>query len=85
MPYTITPNPIRPPDLDLEIERRERQAKIDQIYYGLNTLEASEIRASRFGGSAFSYETTLQPEISDALSATDLATAEAAEQAAAGE
>jgi len=85
VPYTITPNPIRPPDLDLEIERRERQAKIDQIYYGLNTLEASEIRASRFGGSAFSYETTLQPEISDALSATDLATAEAAEMAAAGE
>jgi len=83
--YTITAHPIDPPNLDAEIERRERQAKIDQIYYGLNALEASEIRASRFGGSSFSYETTLQPEISEALSATDLATAEAAEQAAEGE
>lgn len=83
--YSITPHPIDPPNLDAEIERREKQAKIDQIYYGLNALEASEIRASRFGGSTFGYETTLQPEISEALTATDLATAEAAEQAAEGE
>lgn len=79
--YTITCNPIAPPDLDKDIARREKQAKIDQVYYGMNALEASEIRNSRFGGSAYSYETTLNPEITQSLEAVDLRAAEAAELA----
>ena len=79
--YTITPNPIAPPDLDKDIARREKQAKIDQVYYSMNALEASEIRESRFGGSAFSFETVLKPEITEALQAVDLRAAEAAELA----
>jgi len=82
VPYTITCNPIAPPDLDKDIARREKQAKIDQVYYGMNALEASEIRQSRFGGSAYSYETTLNPEITESLEAVDLRAAEAAELAA---
>lgn len=62
--WQITCKPIDPPDLDKEIERRERQAKIDQAYYQMDALEAVEIRHSRFGGAAYSYETQLMPEIS---------------------
>ena len=62
--WKIKPNPIDPPDLDKEIERRERQAKIDQAYYQMDALEPVEIRHSRFGGASYSYETTLMPEVS---------------------
>lgn len=61
--WAIRCNPIDPPDLDKEIERRERQAKVDQAYYQMDTLEPIEIRQSRFGGAAYSYETTLDQDI----------------------
>lgn len=64
--WRIKCNPIDPPDLDKEIERRERQSKIDQAYYQMDALEPVEIRHSRFAGAAYSYETTLNPEISKA-------------------
>ena len=61
--WIIRPNPIDPPDLDKEIERRERQAKVDQAYYQMDTLEPVEIRQSRFGGATYSYETTLDADV----------------------
>jgi phage-related protein (TIGR01555 family) len=63
--WVIRPNPIDPPDLDKEIERRERQAKIDQAYYQMDALEPIEIRESRFGGVSYTYETTLDQTISE--------------------
>lgn len=63
--WVIRANPIDPPDLDKEIERRERQAKVDQAYYQMDALEPVEIRQSRFGGVSYSYETTLDQAISE--------------------
>ena len=65
--------------MDAEIARRKEQAAIDQTYYGMNALEASEIRQSRFGGSEYRYETTLDPKITESLTVVDLRNAEAAE------
>lgn len=78
--YSLIAHPIDPPNLDAEIARREKQAKIDQTYYGMNALESSEIRISRFGGSEFRYETTLDPTITESLQAVDLRNAEEAEK-----
>ena len=77
--FTLTAHPIDPPNLDAEIARRKEQAAIDQTYYGMNALEASEVRQSRFGGSEYRYETTLDPKITESLTVVDLRNAEAAE------
>lgn len=73
--WTIAPLPIDPPDLDRELEQRERQAKIDQAYFGMGVLEPGETRESRFGGPAYSHETTLDPAVTAAIKANDLAAA----------
>lgn len=73
--WVIRANPIDPPDLDKEIERRERQAKVDQAYYQMDALEPTEIRQSRFGGVSYSYETTLDQAISDQKAEAQVAAA----------
>lgn len=69
--WKITPNPIDPPDLDKEIERRLKQSQIDHTYFGDGVLEPGEIRDSRYGGAEYSYETTLDAKISDAIKAQE--------------
>jgi phage-related protein (TIGR01555 family) len=44
-------------------EARNKQAQTDQIYITNTVLDPMEVRSSRFGGDAYSNETTLDPEI----------------------
>lgn len=76
--WEIIPNPIDPPDTSKELEQKERQSKVDQVYYAMGALEPSEIRESRFGGARFSHETVLDPAVSKTIKANDEAAAKAA-------
>lgn len=80
-PFTISFNDIAAPDLDKEIARRKVQADIDHIYFGDNVLEPSEIRNARFAGTAYSHETTLDPEITEGLRVSEEAARENAAKA----
>lgn len=75
--WAVVPEPIDPPDENRELEMRERQAKVDQTYFQMGSLESGEIRESRFGGVAYSTETTLDPAVTAAIKANDLAAAKA--------
>ncbi len=65
--WCLKANPLTPPDLDKEIERRLKQVQIDKGYFEMEALEASEARKSRFGGPSYSHETTLDPDITSRL------------------
>lgn len=77
--FSIHFNDIAAPDVDKEVARRKMQAETDKIYYEMNALEPSEIRASRFGGTAYSHETTLSEEITHELAEAEAAAREQAE------
>jgi phage-related protein (TIGR01555 family) len=77
--FSIHFNDIAAPDTDKEINRRFIQAQTDKIYFEMNGLEPSEIRQSRFGGTAYSHETTLNQEISHELEEAEKASREQTE------
>lgn len=62
-------NPILDPDPGEELERKYKQAQIDQIYQkmqdpdGVTVLAAKEIRESRFGGEEYNFETQIDPSM----------------------
>lgn len=80
--WQIVPNPIDPPDVGKDAENRERQAKIDIAYIENRVLEPSEVRASRFGGTKYSHDTTVNPSLSTMIEANDKAALEAGEETA---
>lgn len=77
--FKITFNDIAAPDIDKEVARQKTQAETDDIYYKMNALEPSEIRQSRFGGTAYSHQTTLNHEVSESLAEAEAAAREAPE------
>lgn len=80
--WKIIPNPIDPPDTSRMLEERERQAKIDAGYITNRVLEPSEVRTSRFGGTVYSHETTLDKSLSGMIEANDKAALKAGEEEA---
>ena len=75
--WQIVPNPIDPPNLEKELEQRERQAKVDEMYITQRVLEPSEVRTSRFGGARYSHETNLDPALTGMIEANDKAALDA--------
>ena len=75
--FKITFNDIAAPDVDKEVARQKTQAETDDIYYKMNALESSEIRTARFGGNAYSHQTTLDPAITASLAEAEAAAREA--------
>lgn len=63
---SIEPNGIVAPDATKEAAIRKVTADTDAIYIDRNVVEPSEIANSRFGGAAYSTETTLDPALTDA-------------------
>lgn len=51
--------PIATPTLNETLDARKKQAEIDKIYWDMGVLDESIIKANRFGGKEYSYETDL--------------------------
>lgn len=65
----IEPNGIVAPDATKEAAIRKVTADADAIYIDRNVIEPSEVANSRFGGPAYSTETTLDPALTKARDA----------------
>lgn len=61
--------PLTEPTEKERQEAREAQSRIDRAYWDMGVLTEQEIRASRFGGTGYSFETTLiegeEPELAE--------------------
>ena len=79
--WEILPNPIDPPDMNKILEQRERQAKIDGMDIANRVLEPSEVRSSRYGGAAYSHETTTDDALTKLIAENDKAALEASKEA----
>lgn len=61
--YTITFNPLMQPTEKEMVETRKAQAEVDAIYIDRGVLESDEVAEARFGGTEYSYETTLNRDL----------------------
>jgi len=68
--WQIKPRPIQPPNAKADAEVRKVQAEVDLQYIQAGVLEPVEVRASRFGGTVYSTTTTLDPQITAAIEAS---------------
>lgn len=68
--WEVVPNPIQPPNAKADAEVRKVQAEVDLQYIQAGVLEPVEVRTSRFGGTVYSTTTTLDPQITAAIEAS---------------
>ncbi len=69
--WSVKANPLEQLSQGQEATMRKTQAEADAVYIGQGVVMPEEVRSSRFGGDEFSLETTLDPEISEALKDVD--------------
>lgn len=65
--WKLEPEPLTQPDKDKEVERKLKKAQTHKLYYDMNAVESSEVRASG------DIDCPLNPEITTALEEADLA------------
>lgn len=74
--WKIVPNPIAPPNAKADAEVRKLQAEVDQLNIQSGIVEPVEIRKSRYGGTAFSADTTLDEAITQQMEISQRSPAE---------
>jgi len=75
--WSVEWTPLWQPSEKEVVETRAMQSEIDERYFNMGALSATEIRQSRFGGDAYSLETTIDPELDEMVkeeAETDLTT-----------
>lgn len=65
--WKLKAEPLTQPDKDKEVDRKLKKAQTHKIYYDMNAVESSEVRASG------DVDCPLNPDITDALEEADLA------------
>lgn len=65
--WTVTPRPLWQLDAQGTAEVRKLTAETDQIYIATQVVTPAEIARSRFGGDAYSSETTIDTELRDEM------------------
>lgn len=68
--WQIKPRPIQAPNAKADVEVRKLQAEVDLQYIQAGVLEPVEVRTSRFAGAVYSTTTTLDPQITAAIEAS---------------
>lgn len=65
--WAIEFNPLMQPSEEETVKNRKTQAETDQIYINTGVLDPSEVAVSRFGGSEYSIETTIDEDAREVI------------------